>query len=63
MIQVINDINVYYEFYPHQSADTTIVLLHGFLSSTFTYWHLIPLLNKDYQVLSVDLPQFDKNGK
>lgn len=63
MRQVINNINVYYEFYPHQSAHTTIVLLHGFLSSTFTFRHLIPLLNQDYQVLSVDLPPFGKSEK
>src|SRR6184192_112403 len=60
--QAINNINVYYEFYPKQSAQT-VVLLHGFLSSTFTFRHLIPLLNQDFQVLSVDLPPFGKSEK
>jgi pimeloyl-ACP methyl ester carboxylesterase len=60
--QAINNIQVYYEFYPKQSAPT-IVLLHGFLSSTFTFRHLIPLLSQDYQVLSVDIPPFGKSGK
>lgn len=60
--QAINNIKVYYEFYPKQSAPT-IVLLHGFLSSTFTFRHLIPLLSQDYQVLSVDIPPFGKSEK
>lgn len=59
----INDINVYYEFYPNINAEKTFVLLHGFLSSTFTFRHLIPLLKKEFQVLSVDLPPFGKSGK
>jgi pimeloyl-ACP methyl ester carboxylesterase len=61
--QPINDINVYYEFYPNSNAEKTFVLLHGFLSSTFTFRHLIPLLKKEFQVLSVDLPPFGKSGK
>jgi pimeloyl-ACP methyl ester carboxylesterase len=61
--QVVNNINVYYEFYPNQQAEKTVVLLHGFLSSTFTFRHLITLLKKEYQVLSVDLPPFGKSAK
>ncbi|WP_160720412.1 alpha/beta fold hydrolase [Bacillus sp. USDA818B3_A] len=61
--QTVNNINVYYEFYPHQTAKETFVLLHGFLSSTFTFRHLITLLKKDYQVLSIDLPPFGKSEK
>lgn len=59
----VNNINVYYEFYPKQSSDKTFVLLHGFLSSTFTFRHLISLLKNEYQVLSVDLPPFGKSAK
>ena len=59
----VNNINVYYEFYPNQASDKTFVLLHGFLSSTFTFRHLISLLKKDYQVLSIDLPPFGKSAK
>jgi pimeloyl-ACP methyl ester carboxylesterase len=61
--QPVNDINVYYEFYPNKASEKTFVLLHGFLSSTFTYRHIIPLLKKEYQVLSIDLPPFGKSGK
>ncbi|HEY2420117.1 MAG TPA: alpha/beta hydrolase [Neobacillus sp.] len=59
----VNGVNVYYEFYPNQASERTFVLLHGFLSSTFTYRHLIPLLRKEYQVLSIDLPPFGKSDK
>ncbi|MBO0960428.1 alpha/beta hydrolase [Neobacillus sp. MM2021_6] len=61
--QQVNNINVYYEFYPHQTSEKTLVLLHGFLSSTFTFRHLISLLKKEYQVLSIDLPPFGKSAK
>ncbi|WP_312471184.1 alpha/beta hydrolase [Neobacillus sp.] len=60
---LVNNINVYYEFYSNQTSDRTFVLLHGFLSSTFTYRHLISLLKKEYQVLSLDLPPFGKSAK
>ena len=49
--QSVNNINVYYEFYPNHSSDKTVILLHGFLSSTFTFRHLIPLLSQEFQVL------------
>lgn len=61
--QPVNNINIYYEFYPNPSSEKTFVLLHGFLSSTFTFRHLISLLKKEYQVLSVDLPPFGKSAK
>jgi alpha-beta hydrolase superfamily lysophospholipase len=61
--QLVNDINIYYEFYPNPNSEKTLVLLHGFLSSTFSYRRLIPLLNKEYQVVSIDLPPFGKSGK
>lgn len=61
--QLVNNINIYYEFYPNPNSQKTLVLLHGFLSSTFSYRRLIPFLNKDYQVVSVDLPPFGKSGK
>jgi pimeloyl-ACP methyl ester carboxylesterase len=61
--KAVNNMDVYYEFYPNQTADKTFVLLHGFLSSTFTFRHLISLLKRDYQVLSVDLPPFGKSAK
>lgn len=61
--QPVNNINVYYEFYPNHTSEKTFVLLHGFLSSTFTFRHLISLLKKEYQVLTIDLPPFGKSAK
>jgi pimeloyl-ACP methyl ester carboxylesterase len=61
--QVVNNINIYYEFYPNPNSKKTLVLLHGFLSSTFSYRRLIPFLNKEFQVVSIDLPPFGKSGK
>ncbi|MCM3568689.1 alpha/beta fold hydrolase [Neobacillus mesonae] len=61
--KTVNNIAVYYEFYPRPSSSKTFVLLHGFLSSTFTFRHLISLLKKEYQVLSIDLPPFGKSAK
>ncbi|EIJ80713.1 alpha/beta hydrolase fold protein [Bacillus methanolicus PB1] len=59
----INGIDVYYEYYLNEQSNETIVLLHGFLSSTFSFRRLIPLLNEDFNVISIDLPPFGKSGK
>ncbi|MGJ7910412.1 alpha/beta fold hydrolase [Neobacillus sp. LXY-1] len=59
----VNNIEVYYEFYPRENAEKTFILLHGFLSSTFTYRHMISLMKQNYQVLSIDLPPFGKSAK
>lgn len=61
--QLVNNINIYYEFYPNPNSQKTIVLLHGFLSSTFSFRRLIPYLNNEFQVVSIDLPPFGKSGK
>jgi pimeloyl-ACP methyl ester carboxylesterase len=60
--QNINGINLYYEYYPNENAIETIILLHGYLSSTFCYRHLIPILKNEYSVISIDLPPFGKSG-
>lgn len=61
--QIVNNINIYYEFYPNPHSSKTLILLHGFLSSTFSYRRLIPYLNKEFQIVSIDLPPFGKSGK
>lgn len=61
--KTINGIDLYYEHYVHPDSVETLVLLHGFLSSSFSFRHLIPLLKEDYNVISVDLPPFGKSGK
>ncbi|MBA4536044.1 alpha/beta hydrolase [Bacillus aquiflavi] len=59
----VNGIDLYYEFYAHPSSKNTIVLIHGFLSSSFSYRRLIPLLKNDFNVFSIDFPPFGKSGK
>ncbi|MBN8193530.1 alpha/beta hydrolase [Bacillus sp. NTK074B] len=59
----VNGANVYFEHYPHPTATETFVLLHGFLSSTFSFRRLTPLLKENYNVISIDLPPFGNSGK
>ncbi|MBS4178584.1 alpha/beta fold hydrolase [Lederbergia citrea] len=59
----INDIDLYYEKYLHSQSKNTIVLLHGFLSSSFSFRKLVPLLIKDFNLILIDLPPFGKSGK
>jgi pimeloyl-ACP methyl ester carboxylesterase len=61
--ETINGAEVFYEHHRHPSARETFVLLHGFLSSTFSFRHLTPLLKERYNVISVDLPPFGQSGK
>lgn len=61
--QQINGINVHYQLYKESGDKPVLVLLHGFLSSSFSYRRLIPYLKEKYTVLSVDLPPFGKTEK
>lgn len=56
---------VHYELYEHgnKKERPTFVLIHGFLSSSFSYRHLIPLLTKEGTVIALDLPPFGKSDK
>jgi len=62
----INGTKVYFEENKIRRTAETLVLLHGFLSSSFSFRKLLPYLVSDYHVVSVDLPPFgesDKNKK
>lgn len=60
----INGNDIYYEsFLEHPSTKETIILLHGFLSSSFSFRRLIPFLKKEYNIISIDLPPFGHSGK
>jgi pimeloyl-ACP methyl ester carboxylesterase len=59
----INGVHIHYELYNDQSNTPFIVLIHGFLSSTFSYRRLIPYLMNDFAVLALDLPPFGKSEK
>ncbi|WP_066146868.1 alpha/beta fold hydrolase [Lederbergia lenta] len=60
---LVNGIDIYYEDYHSQASAPVFILLHGFLSSSFSFRKLIPLLSKDFRVISVDLPPFGRSGK
>ena len=60
----LNGIDIYYESYQqHRSSRKTIVLLHGFLSSCFSFRKLIPYLMTEFDIISIDLPPFGNSGK
>ena len=61
--QTVNGISLYYQFYPHPAAPTTLICLHGFLASSFCFRHLIRRLKQDYQIVTIDIPPFGKSGK
>jgi len=54
---------VYYEYIQNPSARETIVCLHGFLASSFSFRRILPYLKNDFHILLVDLPPFGKSGK
>jgi pimeloyl-ACP methyl ester carboxylesterase len=61
---MIDTINVYYESYVEEGREKpTIILIHGFLSSIFSFRKLMPLLTDHYHVYAIDLPPFGKSEK
>ncbi|WP_409295106.1 alpha/beta fold hydrolase [Peribacillus sp. SCS-26] len=54
---------LYFEHYKNPSSTETIVLIHGFLSSAFSFRKLIPYLAEQYSIVTIDLPPFGKSGK
>ncbi|HEX7063489.1 MAG TPA: alpha/beta hydrolase [Bacillales bacterium] len=62
-LMTIDNVEIHYEAYPcesHVSAEK-LVLIHGYLSSTFSFRQLIPLLTQTYSVTALDLPGFGKS--
>ncbi|KAJ7118963.1 alpha/beta hydrolase fold family protein 5 [Mycena epipterygia] len=59
-ITVDNGISVFYRAAssPHTVNAPTVLLLHGYPSSSHQYRHLIPLLAKQYNVIAPDFPGF-----
>jgi pimeloyl-ACP methyl ester carboxylesterase len=57
-------INVYYEsFVDEEKNKPVLLLIHGFLSSTFSFRKLMPLLKDQFQVYAIDMPPFGKSEK
>ncbi len=61
-IQVQN-VKVFYEMYNHPSPKATLVFIHGFLSSSFSFRHIIPILNQNFTTVTIDLPGFGNSEK
>lgn len=59
----INGYRIYFEENESFEKKPAIVLLHGFLSSSFSFRMLVPYLTDDYHVISVDMPPFGKSDK
>ncbi len=62
-IEKVGQIDIYFEQYQRDESHPTLVLLHGFLSSSFSYRKLIPYLTNHFNVIAIDLPPFGKSGK
>lgn len=58
----VQGIGVHYEVYENPGKPV-MVLIHGFLSSTFSYRRLIPFLRHEYHLIAVDLPPFGRSEK
>ncbi|MGD7006601.1 alpha/beta fold hydrolase [Metabacillus sp. 84] len=59
----LQGINIHYELYEKNLGKPTMVLLHGFLSSTFSFRRMIPLLMEEFRIIAIDLPPFGKTEK
>lgn len=55
------DTTIYCESVIHNKP--TIVLIHGFVASSYTFNRLKPLLSQHYSVITLDLPGFGKSEK
>ncbi|MCC9023770.1 alpha/beta fold hydrolase [Bacillus nakamurai] len=58
----IHGVELYYEHYENPGKHT-LVCVHGFLSSAFSFRKLIPLLRGHYEIIAVDLPPFGQSEK
>lgn len=57
----ISNVDIYCEHIFNEKP--AIILIHGFLSSTYTFNKLIPLLAEHFSVLAIDLPGFGRSEK
>ena len=57
----VNNINLYCEYLLNDKPP--ILLIHGLASSTYTFRRIIPLLEKQFSIIAIDLPGFGKSEK
>jgi pimeloyl-ACP methyl ester carboxylesterase len=60
-----HNVEIYFEKYINTEVKNApvILLLHGFLSSSFSFRKLIPYLQKSFTVYTIDLPGFGESEK
>lgn len=61
----VDNINIHYEFHQSENEENegTLILIHGYLSSTFSFRHLVPFLKERFSVAMFDLPGFGASEK
>ena len=52
-IEKIGQIDIYFEQYQRDESHPTLVLLHGYLSSSFCYRKLIPYLKNQFNIIAI----------
>lgn len=57
----LENLKIYCEH--HLTNKPPLFLVHGFVSSTYTFNRLIPLLGKHFSIVAIDLPGFGKSEK
>ncbi|WP_156291981.1 alpha/beta fold hydrolase [Oceanobacillus salinisoli] len=57
----IEGVNIYCEYI--LNGKPPIILIHGFVSSTYTFNRIIPLLKEHFSILALDLPGFGRSEK
>jgi pimeloyl-ACP methyl ester carboxylesterase len=57
----VSGINLFCEYLLNDKPP--ILLIHGFVSSTYTFRRIIPLLQQHFSIIAVDLPGFGKSEK
>ena len=62
-LEEAGEIQLYFEHHKQDDSRPTLVLLHGFLSSSFSFRKLVPYLTAKYNIMSIDLPPFGLSGK
>ncbi|RXI98380.1 alpha/beta hydrolase [Anaerobacillus alkaliphilus] len=57
----VDHINIYCEYSLNEKPP--IFLIHGFASSTYTFNRLLPLLERNFSIIAIDLPGFGRSEK
>jgi pimeloyl-ACP methyl ester carboxylesterase len=62
---MLNGVSIYYEHHgrPVDSGAEVLILIHGYLSSCFSFRLLIPFLKNKYIIYALDLPGFGQSEK